>query len=271
MAYRCVATSVAGFVQQLAVACLAHGYWFYVVGRVPPGKDPADVDRKLINRYAIDQSKWPRARAKRAGRARVRYLRFDRYFILMATRGEHPFFAEKGKQFGMSAAARSCLEGTRSAAERDVAPTLAFVGPDRTSPVSGTEGRVRVVGLRRGGGPDPEPRPARVRAGRRGARSTWADPPGHQLGLRSLPPTGIPRRDRAEFAPRPRSRPVPRMTPMGGRASDGEARRAARLRRTTKRIASETPAFRGERLPEPGSRLAPWLPVPHPETCRRRP
>ena len=98
MAYRCVATSVAGFVQQLAVACLAHGYWFYVVGRVPPSKDPADVDRKLINQYAIDQSKWPRARAKRAGRARVRYLRFDRYFILMATRGEHPFFAEEGKQ-----------------------------------------------------------------------------------------------------------------------------------------------------------------------------
>lgn len=98
MAYRCVATSVAGFVQQLAVAYLAHGYWFYVAGRVPPGKDPTDVDRKLIDRYAIDQSKWARARAKRAGRARVQYLRFDRYFILLATRGEHPFFAEEGKQ-----------------------------------------------------------------------------------------------------------------------------------------------------------------------------
>jgi hypothetical protein len=98
MAYRCVATSVAGFVQQLAVAYVAHGYWFYVTGRVPPGKDPADIDRKLIGRYAIDQSKWARARAKRAGRARVQYLRFERFFILMATRGEHPFFAEEEKQ-----------------------------------------------------------------------------------------------------------------------------------------------------------------------------
>jgi len=53
MAYRCVATSVAGFVQQLAVAYVAHGYWFYVTGRVPEGKDPADVDRKLIARYEI--------------------------------------------------------------------------------------------------------------------------------------------------------------------------------------------------------------------------
>lgn len=51
MAYRCVATLVAGFVQQLAVACQAHGYWFYVSGRVPVGKDPADVDRKLVDRF----------------------------------------------------------------------------------------------------------------------------------------------------------------------------------------------------------------------------
>ncbi|MGE3313235.1 MAG: hypothetical protein AB7O66_24985 [Limisphaerales bacterium] len=98
MAYRCVATSVAGFVQQLAVGYLAHGYWFYVAGRVPPGKDPADVDRKLIHRYAIDQSKRARAGAKRGGRARVQYLRFGRFFVLLATHGEHPFFAEEGKQ-----------------------------------------------------------------------------------------------------------------------------------------------------------------------------
>ena len=56
MAYRCVATSVPGFVQQLAVAYVAHGYWFYVTGRVPESKDPATVDRKIIRQYGIDVS-----------------------------------------------------------------------------------------------------------------------------------------------------------------------------------------------------------------------
>ena len=41
MVYRCVAASVAGFVQQLAVAYVANGYWFYVTGRVPDGRQPA--------------------------------------------------------------------------------------------------------------------------------------------------------------------------------------------------------------------------------------
>ena len=53
MAYRCVATSVAGFLQQLAVAYVANGYWFYVAGRVPDHKDPAAVDAKIIQRYGI--------------------------------------------------------------------------------------------------------------------------------------------------------------------------------------------------------------------------
>ncbi len=95
MAYRCVATSVAGFVQQLAVGYVAHGYWFYVTGRIPEPKDPASVDRKIIERYGIDVSKWTRARQKQAGQARVQYLRYGRFFVIAATHGEHPFFAEE--------------------------------------------------------------------------------------------------------------------------------------------------------------------------------
>jgi len=98
MAYRCVATSVAGFVQQLAVAYVTHGYWFYVTGRVPEHKDPGLVDRKIIERYGIDVSKWTRARRRRAGLANVQYLRYGRFFILLATHGDHQFFAEEGGQ-----------------------------------------------------------------------------------------------------------------------------------------------------------------------------
>lgn len=93
--YRFEATSVEGFVQQLAVSYLGHGYWFYVMGEVPEGKDPRLVDKKLVERYQIDLSKWARARRKRAGLANLQYLRFDRVFLLLATHGSHTFFLEE--------------------------------------------------------------------------------------------------------------------------------------------------------------------------------
>ena len=51
--YRCEATTVGGFVQQLAVQYVTHGYWFYVLGRIPAGKDPSSVDAKLVDRYRM--------------------------------------------------------------------------------------------------------------------------------------------------------------------------------------------------------------------------
>lgn len=93
--YRCEATTVAGFVQQLATSYLRHGYYFYVLGLVPEEKDPARVDQKLVDRYGVAISKWERARRKRAGIANVQYLRFQRCFVLLATHGEHRFFAEE--------------------------------------------------------------------------------------------------------------------------------------------------------------------------------
>lgn len=94
-AYQCVATSEAGFVQQLAVSYLGHGYVFYVSGRIPERKDPAAVDTKLIERYGIGISRWARVRRKGAGLANMHYLRYDRFFVLLATHGEHRFFTEE--------------------------------------------------------------------------------------------------------------------------------------------------------------------------------
>lgn len=91
MEYRCVATSATGFVQQLASCYLPHGYWFYVSGLVPPGKDPARVDEKLIAKYGIGISRTSRARRKEVGIANVHYLRYQRRFLLLATHGFHPF------------------------------------------------------------------------------------------------------------------------------------------------------------------------------------
>ena len=95
VSYRCEAASVQGFIQQLAVAYVGHTYWYYVTGRVPEGKDPRKVDEKLIEKYGVGISKWARARRKRAGVANLHYLRFERFFVLISTRGRHRFFEEE--------------------------------------------------------------------------------------------------------------------------------------------------------------------------------
>jgi hypothetical protein len=90
--YRCNATSVEGFVQVLATNYLPHGYWFYVSGIVPEGKDPELVDEKLIDRYGVAISRQGRVRRKHAGLANLQYLRFGRFWLLLATHGRHEFF-----------------------------------------------------------------------------------------------------------------------------------------------------------------------------------
>lgn len=95
--YRCEAASIAGFVQQLAVSYVSNGYFFYVAGAIPLDKDPAAVDRKLIARYDIAITKWSRARRKRAGSASMQYLRYRRFFLMLATHGLHRFFEEERK------------------------------------------------------------------------------------------------------------------------------------------------------------------------------
>lgn len=98
MEYRCEATSVEGFVQLLASNYLPHGYWFYVQGYVPDGKDPRAIDEKLLEKYRIRVSRDQRARRKRAGLANLHYLRSSRTFVILATKGHHPFFAEEGRR-----------------------------------------------------------------------------------------------------------------------------------------------------------------------------
>jgi len=98
MEYRAEATSVEGFVQQIACCYLRHGYWFYVSGWIPEGKDPKAVDEKLIAKYGIAVSESTRARRKKAGHANLQYIRHERFFVILATKGEHRFFTEEGSR-----------------------------------------------------------------------------------------------------------------------------------------------------------------------------
>jgi len=98
MSYQCVATSRAGFIQQLAVGYVTNGYYFYVTGVIPSNKPVAKADCKILAAYDIAVSKWTRARRKRAGQANVQYLRHGRFYVIIATHGVHAFFAAEAKR-----------------------------------------------------------------------------------------------------------------------------------------------------------------------------
>lgn len=102
--YRWEAISLEGFIQQLAVAYIARGYYFYVVGRVPKRISAAEHDARLMAKFDVARSKWSRyRRRKRLGSdgrplANVQYLRHREFWVLLATAGQHRFFAEHQKQ-----------------------------------------------------------------------------------------------------------------------------------------------------------------------------
>ena len=98
MRYRCVATSPEALVQQVAVCYLRHGYWWYVTGRIPDGKDPQAVDRKLITKYGIDLTERQRTHRKQRGLANMQYIRYRNWFLLLATGGHHPFKQQERNQ-----------------------------------------------------------------------------------------------------------------------------------------------------------------------------
>ena len=93
--YRCVAASLAGFVQQVAVSYVANKYWFFVAGAVPEGKDVAALDAKFVKLYGLSVSKYVRCRRRKAGEAAVQYIRLGRFFLILATHGEHLFFVRE--------------------------------------------------------------------------------------------------------------------------------------------------------------------------------
>ncbi len=92
MQYRAEASSLTGFVQQIACCYLRHGYWFYVTGHIPASKEPRVIDQRLIQKYGIGVSESTRARRKRLRQANLQYLRLGSTFVILATKGHHKFF-----------------------------------------------------------------------------------------------------------------------------------------------------------------------------------
>ena len=49
--YVCEVRSLTALVKQIAVHTIRWGYWWYVSGVIPPGKDPRKIDMKLMDKY----------------------------------------------------------------------------------------------------------------------------------------------------------------------------------------------------------------------------
>ena len=104
--YRWIATSPEGFLRQLVSNYLPHGYRFYVSGNIKPSRDPAQFDRVMQKKFRYQMSPSQRNRRKNAkgpdgrplGLANVHYLRYQRFWILLCTKGRHRFFDEHAKR-----------------------------------------------------------------------------------------------------------------------------------------------------------------------------
>lgn len=88
----------AEFVRRL-VAFLKYDYDFHIWGRVPDDRTPEHVDRVMLEKYpSLGLSlEAKRQRSKRTGESKLQYLRFQRNWIILATRGSGDFW-EKEKQ-----------------------------------------------------------------------------------------------------------------------------------------------------------------------------
>lgn len=95
MEYRFEAASPDGFVSQV-VRYVSTGHVFYFTGQVPAGRNPAELDAKLMRLYGVGVPPWTRSRQRKVGHASVHYLRYADRFVLLATQGRGPFFEELG-------------------------------------------------------------------------------------------------------------------------------------------------------------------------------
>ena len=89
--YKWEATTLEGFVQQLAVGYVARRYFFYVTGSVPQRLDAGEHDCRMLAKFEVARSKWSRYRRRqRSGPdgkrlANVHYLRYRNFWVLLAS------------------------------------------------------------------------------------------------------------------------------------------------------------------------------------------
>lgn len=97
MSNRHLVASVDGMVAQL-VNLIAKGYRYYFVGMVADREAQFNRDERMLDYYEAQLPKWTRERRKKRGLANFRYLRYEEWFIVLATDGQAPMFWNEDRQ-----------------------------------------------------------------------------------------------------------------------------------------------------------------------------
>jgi hypothetical protein len=99
---RYVASSLGWFLRKIAIDYVRYGYVCYAIRSIPEDKATPEelrrIDEKLLRTYGITYHRTTRARRKAKGLANVAYVRYKRWFILLATDGTHPQFDRVGSK-----------------------------------------------------------------------------------------------------------------------------------------------------------------------------
>ena len=94
--YQFLADSPEAFLRQLTANYLAKGYRYYSAGCIREELSVENADRAIIKHYKLDSmSKDKRYRNKQNGIANIQYLRYGRFYLVLATEGEHEFYDPK--------------------------------------------------------------------------------------------------------------------------------------------------------------------------------
>lgn len=91
--YKYLATSLCGFIQQVAIAYVGNGKYFYYYKRaIKPGKDATKTDEFWVNDFPAGLSRWAKARRKQKGISNYQYIRFESVYLVLASRGDRSEF-----------------------------------------------------------------------------------------------------------------------------------------------------------------------------------
>jgi hypothetical protein len=98
MQSRFLVTSVDGMVAQL-VNLISKGYRYYFAGQVADLAAWSSRDSRMLDYYDAELPKWTRERRKKRGIANFRYLRYEDWYVVLATEGTAPrFWKEDSKR-----------------------------------------------------------------------------------------------------------------------------------------------------------------------------
>lgn len=86
------AITLGEFIRKIAIDYLRYGYFRYVVREIPEGSDCSDIDERILKEYDVTFNRMARKRRRDTGDAVVTYIRYKRFFILLATYGRHEAF-----------------------------------------------------------------------------------------------------------------------------------------------------------------------------------